>query len=143
MTGHEHGLTNTWSVSSFLDQKFDQRSLSPNFGIDHIVVAPKNECECSESLLPHMEHRPRPIWRCDLSLVCPSWLDSANIRLGLYREIVAASGSIPSSYDAHAAESMDHVGFGKLAASSAEFSPESPGILHVFRPFPFRVKLIL
>jgi hypothetical protein len=34
-----------------------------------------------------------------------------DIRLGLYGEIVAASGSLPLSYDAQAAESNDQVGW--------------------------------
>jgi hypothetical protein len=54
-----------------------------------------------------------------------STLLSANNRLGLFCEIVAASGRIPLSHDAHAAESKDDVVIGetsKLTASLAEFS---------------------
>jgi hypothetical protein len=113
ITRHEHELTRTWPVFSSLDEKLDLRSLSPNFGIDHTGVPPKTACECSVSLLPNTGRMQHPIGHCDPSLVCPYQVASVYIRLGLYRGIVAASGSVLLSDEAQAAESKDHVGFGR------------------------------
>lgn len=71
ITGPEHGLTKVWIVSFFLEQKFEPCNLFPNFGIDHIVAAPKTGCEYSVSLQSHKERKPRPSAHCGLSLVCP------------------------------------------------------------------------
>jgi hypothetical protein len=135
-TRHEHELTRTWPVFSSLDEKLDLRSLSPNFGIDHTGVPPKTACECSVSLLPNTGRMQHPIGHCDPSLVCPYQVASVYIRLGLYRGIVAASGSVLLSDEAQAAESKDHVASDVLEAGGEFGGVCSLRDFHVSNAYP-------